>query len=76
MSPIKKTMVALGVALMIAAGGSSVASPPEQLTPLVIAREADAVGRALRLWKKRPFPVIQLPATGTDVVASRPYRPA
>ena len=74
MSSLKKMMVALGVALTIAAGGSTIAGPAEHITPLVMAREAEAVGRAVRLMKKRPFPVITLPATCADVVASRPYR--
>ncbi len=76
MPSLKKTMIALGLALTIAAGGSSVSGPAEPMTPLVIAREAEAVGRAVRLMKKRPFPVITLPAPYVDVVASRPYRAA
>ena len=74
MVSIKKTMIALGVALMIVAGGSSIAGPAEQVTPLVIAREAEAVGRAVMLMKKRPIPAVVLPTIGVDVVASRLYR--
>lgn len=74
MVSIKKTMIALGVALMIVAGGSSIAGPAEQVTPLVIAREAEAVGRAVMLMKKRPIPTVVLPTIGVDVVASRLYR--
>ncbi len=71
MSPVKHTLITLGVALMIVSGGSAVAGTNDQITPIVIAREAEAVGRAVRIWKKRPIPTIALRAPGPGVVASR-----
>lgn len=54
MSPFKHTMLAVGVALMLFAGSSAVLSPPEQATPMFVAREAEMVTRAVRLWMKKP----------------------
>lgn len=56
MSPVKNIIIALGLALTLSAGSSAVAHGPAEVPPIVIAREAEAVTRAVRLWIKRPVP--------------------
>ncbi len=56
MSLIERTIIALGLALVIAAGGSTMAQGPAEVPPIVIAREAEAVTRAVRIWMKKPVP--------------------
>lgn len=61
MSPVKNVLIALGVALVIVASGSTVTAQQEHTAPIVIAREAEAVGRAVRIWMKRPIPMPTAP---------------
>ena len=59
MSPAKHIVLALGVALTLSAGSSAVLHGPNEVPPIVMAREAEAVTRAVRLWIKRPVPGFQ-----------------
>lgn len=61
MSPAKNIIIALGLVLTLSAGSSAVIHGPQEVPPIVMAREAEAVTRAVRLWIKRPVPGI-LPA--------------
>lgn len=56
MSPVKKIVIALGVVLTLTGGFSSMSEGPAEVQPIVIAREAEAVARGLRIWLKRPVP--------------------
>lgn len=56
MSPIKNIIITLGIALTLSAGSSAVISGAADVPPIVIAREAEAVMRAVRLLTKRPVP--------------------
>jgi hypothetical protein len=55
-SPAKNIMLALGIALTLSAGSSAVLHGPNEVPPIIIAREAEAVTRAVRLWIKKPVP--------------------
>jgi hypothetical protein len=55
-SPVKNIMLALGIVLTLSAGSSAVLHGPNEVPPIVMAREAEAVTRAVRLWIKRPVP--------------------
>jgi len=55
-SPVKNIMLALGIALTLSAGSSAVLHGPNEVPPIVIAREAEALTRAVRLWIKKPVP--------------------
>lgn len=59
MSPAKNIVIALGIALTLSAGSSAVFHGPNEVPPIVMAREAEAVTRAVRLWIKRPVPGIR-----------------
>lgn len=59
MSPLKSIVVALGLVLTLFAGSSAVMQGPDEVPPIVIAREAEAVTRAVRMWIKRPVPGIR-----------------
>lgn len=59
MSPLKNIIVALGLVLTLSAGYSAVMQGPDEVPPIVIAREAEAVTRAVRMWLKRPVPGIR-----------------
>ncbi|MBE0417514.1 MAG: hypothetical protein IBX63_07100 [Coriobacteriia bacterium] len=61
MSPVKNIVIALGIALTLSAGSSAAVQGSAEVPPIVIAREAEAVTRAVRLWIKRPVPGL-LPA--------------
>jgi hypothetical protein len=52
-------MIALGIVLTLSAGSSTILGAHEDMTPIVIAREAEAVTRAVRLWIKRPVAGVQ-----------------
>gem|GEM_PF-4307517 len=56
MSMIEKTLITLGLALVLGAGGSAIVQSPSEVPPIVIAREAEAVTRAVRIWMKKPVP--------------------
>lgn len=56
MSPVKNIIIALGIVLTLSAGSSAVVHGPAEVPPIVIAREAEAVTRAVRIWIKRPVP--------------------
>ncbi len=56
MSPLKHAVIGLGLSLTLAAGTSALALGPSEVQPLVVAREAEAVTRAVRVWIKRPVP--------------------
>lgn len=59
MSPLKHIVIALGLVLTLSAGSSTVMQGPDAVPPIVIAREAEAVTRAVRMWIKRPVPGIR-----------------
>ncbi|MFU8891110.1 MAG: hypothetical protein ACNA76_05545 [Anaerosomatales bacterium] len=56
MSPVKNIIIALGLVLTLSAGSSAIIYGPDEVPPIVMAREAEAVTRAVRLWIKRPVP--------------------
>jgi hypothetical protein len=60
-SPVKNIIIVLGIVLTLTGGSSAVVQGPTEVSPIVIAREAEAVTRAFRLWMKKPVPGL-LPA--------------
>lgn len=56
MARMKRIIIALGFLLVIGGGGSAVASDAADVPPIVMAREAEAVTRAVRILMKKPVP--------------------
>ncbi len=70
MARAKHILIALGLLLVIGGGGSAVANNAAEVPPIVIAREAEAVTRAVRIWLGKPVPGPRpAGAPATDVVA-------
>lgn len=70
MARIKHSIIALGLMLVVAGGGSAVAADVNDVPPIVMAREAEAVTRAVRIWLKRPVPGIGPSAAPSGAVVA------
>lgn len=60
MSRIKHMIIALGLLLVLGGGGTAMAAGHlGEVAPMVVAREAEAVTRVVRIWMKRPVPGLE-----------------
>lgn len=59
MSPLRQVMIVLGIVLTLSAGSSTLLRGPEAMTPVLVAREAETLTRAVRLWMRRPVGGVQ-----------------